>query len=741
MNWLHVILLLENGEGLGRFRAGLVSGVSVLVLFVALFGVVLNVPVVKGGSGTIYIRADGSIDPPDAPISTVDNVTYTLIDNVYETIMVERSNIIIDGNGYTLQGSGSGDGFYLSDINNVTITRTNIKGFSPLWYGIIVTRSFNISICGNNIMNNSHYGIGLFASHNNICDNNITDNDRGIGLYSSHNNFVVGNNFANNVYGIRLGDSSDNIFYHNNFINNEVQVYDEDIPKSINAWDNGYPSGGNYWSDYNSTDLLNGLYQNETGTDNIGDTPYTIDANNVDNYPLIHPYVPFEHQTIYVRADGSVDPSGAPILRKGGLYFLTGNINSDADGIVVEKDNIVVEGSDFTVEGREDGFSHGTILSGRSNVTIQNTNIKNFGYGIYLDSSSDNSIVGNNMTDNGEAIELDKSSNNTIVENNITNNADTGIWLDESSNNNVVGNNIENNTNGIELGRSSNCNKINENSITASESHAILLCYSSSNNDVVENNITASKEYGIRLYKSSNNSISRNIITDSYYLGINLYSSSNNSINGNTITNNSIGILLGSSSDNTFCHNNLINNTAQVDDLTPEQANLWDNGCEGNYWSDYNGTDANHDGIGDSNYTIDADNNDKCPLMGMFTEFNTTSEQHVQTICNSTISDFQFNGTAISFNVSGENDTTGFCRICIPTALMHTTYKVFVSGTEVSYNLLSCSNESHSYLYFNYTHSTQEVIIIPEFSSFLILPLFMIATLLAVIVYKRKHPV
>jgi len=66
-------------------------------------------------------------------------------------------------------------------------------------------------------------------------------------------------------------------------------------------------------------------------------------------------------------------------------------------------------------------------------------------------------------------------------------------------------------------------------------------------------------------------------------------------------------------------------------------------------------------------------------------------------------------------------------------------YKVFVNGTEVSYDLLPCSNSTHSYLYFTYNHSTQEVIVIPEFPSFLILPLFMIATLLAVIAYRRKH--
>jgi hypothetical protein len=178
--------------------------------------------------------------------------------------------------------------------------------------------------------------------------------------------------------------------------------------------------------------------------------------------------------------------------------------------------------------------------------------------------------------------------------------------------------------------------------------------------------------------------------------------------------------------------------------------NIWDNGYPsgGNYWSNYTGVDmksgfyqneTGNDGIGDMPHTIDANNTDRYPLMGMFSDFNATSEYHVQIICNSTVSDFQFNGTAISFHVIGENGTTGFCRICIPTALMNDTFEVYTNGTKVTYNLLLCSNSTHSYLYFTYDHSIQKVIIIPEFPSFLILPLFMIATLLAAMVFRRKH--
>jgi hypothetical protein len=168
--------------------------------------------------------------------------------------------------------------------------------------------------------------------------------------------------------------------------------------------------------------------------------------------------------------------------------------------------------------------------------------------------------------------------------------------------------------------------------------------------------------------------------------------------------------------------------------------NTWDAGYPsgGNYWSDYNLTDSDNDGIGNTPHIIDANNQDNYPLKGMFSDFSATSKHHIQTICNSTISHFRFDGTEISFNVAGKEGTTGFCRILVPTALMNKTYRVLVNGGEVSHDLLPFSNATHSYLYFTYNHSTKEVTIIPEFPSLLILPLLMTAALLTLIIYKRK---
>jgi len=121
---------------------------------------------------------------------------------------------------------------------------------------------------------------------------------------------------------------------------------------------------------------------------------------------------------------------------------------------------------------------------------------------------------------------------------------------------------------------------------------------------------------------------------------------------------------------------------------------------------------------------------------------------NVTVISNSTVSNFASliwiehpEVIMIEFNVTEEQGTTGFCRVSFPTAMMNGTYHVFVNGTEVPHTLLPCSNADYSHLYFTYTHSTEGVIIIPEFPSFLILPLFMIATLLLILIYRRRDRV
>jgi parallel beta-helix repeat protein len=257
-------------------------------------------------AGIIYIRADGSIDPLTAPISTVDNITYTLTGDIFNnSIMIQKGNIVVDGTFHIIEGTISGDGIAgiaVLESTNVTIENfvikaasvrigpyssyvtifgNNITGdYEGLGYPLSITNAQNNTIYGNNITNNGG-GIGLYNSRgNSIYGNNIIGNSAwGISFsYYSGNNTIYGNNLTNNFSGIAIGSSStNNMIFHNNFMNNYSQV---DVSGATAFWDNG--SEGNYWSDYNGTD---------NNHDGIGDTPYIIDENNTDHYPLMSQYV------------------------------------------------------------------------------------------------------------------------------------------------------------------------------------------------------------------------------------------------------------------------------------------------------------------------------------------------------------------------------------------------------------------------------------------------------------------
>jgi parallel beta-helix repeat protein len=356
-----------------------------LTLLIGMLNVAFRVQGVEA-SGTIYIRADGSIDPPTANITTTDYVTYTFTGNINDSIVVEKDNIIVDGAGHILEGFNSGYGFSLYGRVNVTIKKLHIANFE---YGIYMNNSNGNSVTHNNITNNNYgvslgystnnnvlmneisqnsYGINgrFFSSENNIIGNTVGNNARngiefygwdfsenliisnntvigngwaGLWLVSSANNNTVSSNYvAGNGYsGIELHSSSGNIIMNNTITDNadngilvessENTIIENSITlnhryglelvssnntvfnnsfegnartpqvyasgSTGNSWDNGYPSGGNYWSDYSGVDQKSGPYQNQTGSDGIGDTPYVIDANNTDHYPLMSkPVIP-----------------------------------------------------------------------------------------------------------------------------------------------------------------------------------------------------------------------------------------------------------------------------------------------------------------------------------------------------------------------------------------------------------------------------------------------------------------
>jgi parallel beta-helix repeat protein len=212
----------------------------------------------------------------------------------------------------------------------------NISGFTIQNYGglagILISGHYH-NIQDNVISDNwCDYG-GIFnfwSNYDNIIDNIFVDNSRGITLYqgtgvnvtgntfsntgygiwlpaNSNNNFITGNTFLNNkYYGIYFhtqGPSNNNNIYHNNFINNTYNARDI----YTNTWDDGYPSGGNYWDDYTGVDNFHGPNQDIPGSDGIGDTPYNIPGgSNKDRYPLMTPYGPPHADFTYTRNDKTV---------------------------------------------------------------------------------------------------------------------------------------------------------------------------------------------------------------------------------------------------------------------------------------------------------------------------------------------------------------------------------------------------------------------------------------------------
>jgi parallel beta-helix repeat protein len=162
-----------------------------------------------------------------------------------------------------------------STISGNTITASQ-------YTGIYISISENIVISENNVTNCTSAGMNFIDSNNNtFSDNNATDNSTGVSLSNSSYNTVSGNNIANSTaFGIYLFESKANNFYSNNFTNNLIQVVNINVTCS-NTWDNG--TEGNYWSDY----LTKYPDAAEVGTSGIGDTPYIIDENNQDNYPIM----------------------------------------------------------------------------------------------------------------------------------------------------------------------------------------------------------------------------------------------------------------------------------------------------------------------------------------------------------------------------------------------------------------------------------------------------------------------
>jgi parallel beta-helix repeat protein len=217
--------------------------------------------------------------------------------------------------------------------------------------GVYLLESTRNTIIGNRITHMTDwykFGPAVYlnrSDYNSIRSNELDGNLVGMSLNHSSCNLLTDNTIANSEEtGLSIRHSENNTIYHNNFINNAggtLAYY------SVSLWDNGYPSGGNYWSNYSGADAYRGPYQNETGSDGIGDVPYVVASNNTDRYPLMNPWTPMGGPDI--NEDGKVDLQDLVILAQAyGSKPGEQKWNAKAD---IDHDNVVGL-SDLTILAR-----------------------------------------------------------------------------------------------------------------------------------------------------------------------------------------------------------------------------------------------------------------------------------------------------------------------------------------------------------------------------------------------------
>ncbi|MGB9841728.1 MAG: right-handed parallel beta-helix repeat-containing protein [Candidatus Bathyarchaeales archaeon] len=534
--------------------------ISLLVIILFLVG---NIRFIDGYRAEFVTVPDDYRSIEEAINAVADGGTVFVKKGIYKEVLVINKPVSLKGEDKdttVINGAGKGT-VILIQHDNVEVTGFTViysetpNTPSPIWMwssrliGIHLLSVRNCSVFGNKI-SDCGAGIWLFDAHqNNITNNYLLRNDYGIRIQSSTENTVATNTITENWGGLWLLSASGNNFSANNMTNN---------------------------------------------TRNFGVAGDTLSAylNSVD-------------------ATNSVD--GKPIYYWIGMSNVT--VPLDAGCVVL------VNCQNMTIQGlRLSKVQDAIVLANVFNALVANNSIINCATGIKLSNSIMVTITRNDINSavgvesNGDGIQIlhntikatstgisVNGTYQTIIDNLVE--AGTGgggykIITCNGSYNTITQNRLfgEEIKVGIVLGGSYNL--FYENAITSPE----LTRVEGDANIVAKNTLTYG---GISVDSGSNNSICANKIVNGFCLGI---GGSNNQFYANHVENSSIGACIigdvAHSSNNLIYQNNFVNNTKQVYNWGATTVNFWDNGTIGNYWSDYNGTDDNGDGIGDIPYFI-----------------------------------------------------------------------------------------------------------------------------------------
>jgi len=674
----------------------------------------------------------------------VDNGTY--YENIYinKTVALvgkDPETTIIDGSKshstYSPTISLSGE-----DAKNVILRNFTIQGSSNAW-GIYIFVSPNSTIA-NNIVSNNHGGVIVDASSNNTFINNTVTSNlyEGMFLFQSSGNIINNNTISGNAYNFGIFESAfDNDIDESNLINGKPTYYLVN-QTSITINPTTYPEIG-YLALINCSDIT---IENLNLTNNYNG----ILLAQTNNTKLTNSTFASNVMGISIYASANITLQGNNITSNWQGITLTSSPNNTLkqNNLTANQQHLIITGTQLN-HFLQDIDTSNTVdrelvryVTNQTDLVITPCTFPNTGY-LALVNCQNVTVQTFSMQDN--ILLVAYSKNSTITQNAIT-------------------------KGGISLQYSTYIN-VSFNELTSGD--RAILASNSDNNSIAMNNVTLNSEYGILLESSNGNTVMGNSIAEST-TGISLDASANNSIIGNNITaNKEYGTLLTNSNHNTIYHNNFIDNAvprwqAVCGNVPSIADNVWDNGYPsgGNFWNDYNGTDQHSgtkqntgdpDAIGDTPYVINFAQKDNYPLAGEFHDFtvNTTQAYDVEVISNSSIANLtgvfwlssptpylQPGQLFLWLFVSGETNTTGFCRVTIPRDLLNGTYVVLVDWQPVPAAILTESNSTHAYLYFTYGQSEHELIIIPEYSTITLLLITAIAitTVTAITVKKRNNP-
>lgn len=389
-------------------------------------------------------------------------------------------------------------------------------------------------------------------------------------------------------------------------------------------------------------------------------SPFQVIALN--SFPVHNVNTGLNYTSVQGAIDAPETVAGNTILVDSGKY---------SEHLVIGK-SIALVGAGRNITAIDGGGGGTVIQVTASDVLIKGFEVENGLLGILLDHSNNSAIVENSVngvfsSSAAYSLYVDYSHNFTIEQNIIGPNSASGLL------------------------------------ITNSEDFTISKNYAYNNTG-----------YGLNVNDSMNGIIEWNFALNNTYDGIGLGMGSRNcTVMGNSVSGNQFwGIWLDSDSvDNLIYDNNIIGNYGLV---SVNLQNRWDNGLDGNFWSNYSGPDLNRDGTIDEPLLINDNNIDNHALSGEFSSFQAYSDLRVNVISNSSIASLTYiepNGTIIlEVNGSATNQGSGFCRVSIPHGLIIGPYNMTIDNTAPSYVNDSLYDDGATrWMYFNYPISGREV--------------------------------